>query len=149
MPIHVASYTALRKQTDSIVADLQESFFAATHANVDQTRWRTPRKFRQAFLRRKSSHAAAQTREKCAFCGHCCGAAFIGGLKFEIKSFDRPSCMGCNEHNKQVNFMQLSHGYFSRPALSFVTCQKNPPRPDRPQFEFEQERSRRSIRPDN
>ena len=68
-----------------------------------------PRKFRQAFLRRKSSHAAVQTREnlKCAFqvrTSSCCGAAFIGGWKFEM-SFDQPSCMRCNEHNKQVDFI--------------------------------------------
>ena len=66
--------------------------------NVGQARWRKPEKFRQAFLRRKSSHAVVQTREnlKCAF---------IGGLKFEIKSFDQPSCRRCNEHNKHVDFM--------------------------------------------
>ena len=75
-------------------------------SNEGQTRWRKPRKFRQAFLWRKSSHAAVQTREnlKCAFCGHCCGAAFIGGWKFEM-SFDQPSCMRCNEHNKEVDFI--------------------------------------------
>ena len=35
---------------------------------------------------------------------YCCGAAFIGGWKFEM-SFDQPSCMRCNEHNKQVDFI--------------------------------------------
>ena len=77
-------------------------------SNVGQTRWQEPRNFRQVFLRRKSSHAAVpwQTREnlKCIFCGHFCGSAFIGGWKFEM-SFDQPSCMRCNEHNKQVDFI--------------------------------------------
>ena len=54
----------------------------------------------------KSSHAAVQTREnlKCAFCSHCCGAAFIGGWKFEM-IFDQPSCMRCNEHSNKVDFI--------------------------------------------
>ena len=78
---HVASCNALRKQTDEpIVADLQESIFAAAQMLV-----RLDGESLESFAKRsdppKSSHAAVQTREnlKCAFCRHCCGASFIGG----------------------------------------------------------------------
>ena len=37
----------------------------------------------------------------------CCGAAFIGGWKFEMnfESFDQPLCMRCNEHSNKVDFI--------------------------------------------
>ena len=64
----------------------------------------------ESFAKRSSEESLRtllyrQTREnlKCAFCGHCCGAAFIGGT-FEM-SFLQPSYMRCNEHNKQVDFI--------------------------------------------
>ena len=57
------------------------------------------------------AHCCTVKPVRCAFCGHCCGAAFIGGWTFEM-IFVQPSCMRCNEHNKQgrlhSRLMQLS-----------------------------------------